>query len=231
MAFVTFYHTRDFAAGLKAFKRAVTLDPGFARAHHWYATALHHVGDAAGALKQIDLAQRLNPQSQAILADKGLLLFQAGRTAEAITLLTQLERADPSFKSPHTYLTDIYLAIGNDADFLREARAKAALLKQAPQIEIVDAGARGMRAGGREGMLRAMLASQQALRGGTENGLYELAKTHALLGDREEALRLLATAEAKNEPEILGVRVDPAFLGLHGDPAYEKIAARIATPA
>ena len=80
LAFVTFFYDRDFAAGLAASSARSRSTRGSAGAHHWYATALYHADRVPDALAQIDAAQRLEPQSQAILADKALILFAAGRS-------------------------------------------------------------------------------------------------------------------------------------------------------
>ena len=112
LAFDLFYGSLDAAGAEREFQRALSLDPNCQLAHHWYATYLMTVGRSREALEQIEIAQQLNSSSTSILADKGLILYYAGRTDEAIALLKQIRETDPSFLSTHRYLALIDLTDG-----------------------------------------------------------------------------------------------------------------------
>lgn len=227
LAFVTFYWDRDFGRGLSEFARCVAQEPNSPRGRHWYATALYHAGRMPDALTQIDEAQRLNPESQAILADKGLILFHAGRRDEAVDLLEQVESSDPAFLSPHAYLAEIHLAQRDFPGWLRENRLAAASSKDPRRMALAEAAFSGWRSHGEAGALRALLAElQRPWRGGGKPS-YEIAATRALLGEREAALRQLEEAWQSHDPGAPAMRVDPRLLSLHGDPRFETIAARL----
>ena len=95
LAFVTFYWDRDFAAGPRRLPAGDRARSQWCGAHHWYATALYHAARVPAALEQIDQAQRLEPESQAILSDKALILSAAGRTGEAIACCGKWKRRTP----------------------------------------------------------------------------------------------------------------------------------------
>jgi Tfp pilus assembly protein PilF len=101
LAFADFYWSWDVAGAQREFKRALALDPKSAIAHHWYATFLVHLGRSPESLEEIEKAQKLDPMSTPILADKGLILFYDGQTEQAVALLKQLETTEPDFLS-HT---------------------------------------------------------------------------------------------------------------------------------
>src|SRR5580692_3300748 len=84
LAFVTFYGMWDATEAEKEFRRAIELDPNDAKAHHWYATFLHALNRHDEALSEIELARKLSPDSPAILADKGDLLWSGGHHDEAL---------------------------------------------------------------------------------------------------------------------------------------------------
>jgi Tfp pilus assembly protein PilF len=109
LAFVDFYWSRDIAGARREFQRALALDPRSAMAHHWYATFLMTIREFPRALREIDTAQALDSESTAILADKGLILFNNGKSNDAVVLLLQLEQAEPAFPSTHVYLASIDL--------------------------------------------------------------------------------------------------------------------------
>jgi tetratricopeptide (TPR) repeat protein len=123
LAFGSFYWLWDAATAEREFRRALELDPNYVLAHHWYATFLHALGRSDEALREINRAQELDPSSTTVLADKGvLLLYGAGHKEEAVALLKQLEDTEPSFLSPHRYLSTIYLINGKYVEYLAEAK-------------------------------------------------------------------------------------------------------------
>jgi Tfp pilus assembly protein PilF len=226
-AFVTFFYDHEFAAGITGFQRAIALDPGSAGAHHWYATALFHAARVPEALVQIDAAQRLEPQSQSILADKALILFSAGRAADSIALLRQMEVADPAYLSPHAYLAGIHFARGDYPDFLAEQRIAARLVGDPDRSAIADAAERGYAAGGAPAMFAAMLDRQRALYAAGREHAFSLAGTYALAGDRSAAMQMLQRAVRDRDPYLVGLRIDFRFAGLHQDAEFQRLALSV----
>jgi hypothetical protein len=227
LAFVAFFYDRDFAAGLAGFRRAIALDPASDGAHHWYASALYYSGDVPAALAQIDEAQRLEPQSHAVLADKALFLFAAGRSDEAVALLRQIEAADPGYLSPHAYLAWIHLARADYPAFLTEQAAAARLTGNADQASVAAAAERGYAAGGAPAMFEAMLARQRTLYAAGREHVFTLAATDALAGHRDQALQELRTALRDRDPYLVGLRIDTRFAGLRGDAEFNRLAREI----
>jgi tetratricopeptide (TPR) repeat protein len=227
LAFVSFFYDRNFAAGLAGFQRAIALDPSASGARHWYATALFHAGDLPAALDQINAAQRLDPQSHAILADKALILSSAGQTNSAVALLRQMEAADPDYLSPHAYLAGIHMAQGDYPGYLAEERTAARLTGSADRESIVAAAERGYAAGGAPAMFEAMLARQQALYAAGREHAFDLAATYALAGRRDAAMRALEVAVRDRDPYLVGMRIDSRLDALHGDPAFRRMALSV----
>ena len=229
-AFVTFHWTWDLDRGLREFQRAIALDPRSARARHWYATALLHAVAFEKALEEIDAAQRLDPTSHAILADKGLVLLTMGRKEEGLALLRQVAAAEPGFLSPHVYMARFYLVYGDYRGWLSEARIAARLGGDDARLAVLDEAERALRAGGGKAVLRTLLADQKRLseRGGA--GAYPLANLHALIGDRDAALRHLEIAAKAREPAVLGLLADPMLASVRNEPAFRRLARRIGMP-
>jgi tetratricopeptide (TPR) repeat protein len=227
LAFVTFFYDHEFAAGLAGFQRAIALDPESAGARHWYATALYHAGQVPEALVQIDAAQRLEPQSQSILADKALILFSAGRAAESIALLRQMEAADPAYMSPHSYLAGIHLTRGDYPAFLAEQSIAARLVGDPDRSSIAAAAQRGFAAGGAPAMYAAMLDRQRALYAAGREHAYALAATYALAGNPRAAMQTLELAVRDRDPWLVGLRVDSSFAALHQDAEFRRLALNV----
>lgn len=230
LGFVDFYWSRDTPAALKEFERALNLDPRSAIAHHWYANVLATLGRSARALDEIGVAQSLDPGSSAVLADRGFILMTAGRTDEAITLLESMEQTTPQFLSPHRYLAVAYLTRDRDADAVREMETAARLQHDDRRLAIASAAERGLAAGGRRGMLKAMLTEKRRLYAEGGVSAFELAGAYAAIGDGGEALSLLRASVDRREPENVSLDVDPAFAGLRGEDEFRRLRQRVNTP-
>lgn len=231
LAFVTFYADRDWQRGIATFERAIELDPDAARPRHWYATALFHTGQIEPALAAISEAQRRDPQSRSILADKALILFHAGRVDDALAILQPLAANEPEFLSSHSYLATIHLAGRNYGGYLREARAAARLTGDRQQLATLDSAASAYETGGREAMLAVILERTQRLHEDGQASAYAVAAALAQLGRNAAALDYLEASERAREPEILAVRVDPRLRPLGAEARFRALAARIGTTA
>lgn len=228
LAFASFYGAWDAVTAEREFKRALELNPNYVVAHHWYATFLMSRGRSREALAEIERAQKLDPASNSILADKGLILYNGGRTQDSIALLGQLAASEPSFLSPHSYLASIYLITGRYAEYLAESRKAAVLSQDAQALESAAAAEKAFATGGGRGMLQAMLAmgEKSALPGRGRN--VAIAEIAALLGDKATAMRYLKAAFAERELGMLVLGVNPAFASLHGEAGFIELVRQVA---
>lgn len=226
LAFTTFYWSKDFPRSRLLFEQAVALDPDIAQTHHWYALTLMVSGETELPLREISRAQELSPESRAILANKGLILFYAGRTGEALTILEQLATAEPHLRSPHEYLATIYLDQGRMADFLREYRTSAEISGNAARLAIADAAEKGLHEPG-NGFLTRMLDEQIRQFEKNLEPAYKVAGTAAMLGRKDEAIRFLEESLRRGEDDMLGIRIEPLFKNLHTDARYRAIVERM----
>jgi DNA-binding winged helix-turn-helix (wHTH) protein len=230
LAFAIFYGTWDAAGAEREFRRAIELDRGNAVAHHWYATFLSTTDRHLEALAEINRAQMLDPTSKAIVADKGMLLWNAGRREEAVTLLKQLEATEPDFVSPHRYLKTAYYASGDYANFLEEWKKEAQLLRDTEALKLIDAAEKGYATGGPRAMLQNELALEQRFYSQGSLSPYALAQTDALLGNKREALRYLEIAYDKHDDATVQLESDPDFNNLHNDPTYKSLVTKLGIP-
>jgi tetratricopeptide (TPR) repeat protein len=227
LGFATFYGDKDIRGAATLMKRALALDPNSALTYHWYALMLMHTGKFEEPLRAITRAQELDPQSHAILANRGLILFYAGKADEAITLLQDLTRNAPNFLSPHYYLATIYLEQRRYDDYLQETLTAARLEGNTALEAAVQAGAEGYRTGGAKGLFAAMLAVQESELAAGHETAFNVARTAALLGDSDTALKSLRQSLAAGEPDLLGIGIDPSFTSLRADPQFQQLATNV----
>ena len=230
LAFATTYWSWDLAKGEREFRRAIELNPDYAPAHHWYATALLLQGRLPEALEQIDRAQQLDPASVAILSDKAMILAQTGQREEAITLLKQIEASQPAFYSAHQYLSYIYLTSGEDPGYMAEGLKSAQLAHNERQAAIMRAAERGWKSGGERGMLQAMLQLQKRDYSEGEMSPFLLAVTYCRLGMASEALKYLELSRQQRDPNFLSLRSNQGLNILHNEPEFRKLVAETGLP-
>jgi Tfp pilus assembly protein PilF len=227
LAFVTYFWSWDAPGAEHEFQQALALNPNDARAHHWYASFLFASGRYAEALDQIEAARRIDPSSVAILADKGLILGHAGQKEAAMTLLGQIEVADPSFASPHRYMAELYFDKPDYPKYLSEWKRTALLTHDQQDLAIVQAAEKGFSERGPKGMLEATLELQRSFYKAGSVAAYSLALTYARLGKKQEALQYLKIACDSRESAVLALPNQPDFDGLHDDPRYKELVARV----
>ena len=104
LGFIDFFWSWDTTAAEREFRTALTLDPSSVLAHHWYGSMLTHEGRYSEAIQQLDLAQRLQPTSAAVLSTRALALGLSGRRGEAVDLLQDAINENPAASSPHEML-------------------------------------------------------------------------------------------------------------------------------
>ena len=230
LAFAERYGSWDFVDAEKEFRRAIELDPNDAQARRWYANAFAVKGRFAESLEQLDIAQELDPSSNVTLADKGIMLANAGRTKEAVDLLREVERSAPDFSSPHSYLARVTLDHGDYPTFLYEAQRTAETMNDPVLKEIVASARVAYAHKGAPGLLESLYEKQKQyyLEGRFVATL--LAQTCVLLGKRQEALQLLESAYARRESEVVAVLSDPDLLMLKDEPRYKALVRKIQFP-
>ncbi|MGB8012611.1 MAG: winged helix-turn-helix domain-containing protein [Terriglobales bacterium] len=230
LAFVSFFGMLDASTAGREFQLALALNPNNVIAHHWYATYLQCLRRYPESLAEIERAQALEPASKSILADKGNILFNAGRQQDAIALLKQMEENEPDFISPHRYLREIYLLTADYPHYLVEARSEAVLMHDNSALAVVEATERGFAAGGGKSLLESLRRQQTRL---YERGLlssYFLAQTYSLQGNKQEALRYLKTAHDQHADSMAPLETDHAFDNLHGEAAFRQLLADVGLP-
>jgi tetratricopeptide (TPR) repeat protein len=230
MGYVSFYSDWDFARGLHHFAEATRLDPRSAAGRYQYGIALLHSGDPSAALRELEAAQRLDPRSRSILADKGIILYLIGRREEGTALIRQVVANDPDYVMAHQYLSLIHLGEGEWRAGLAQAETVARMRQDSGRLALAEPARRALDEGGGEAMLRSVLAGHRRLHAAGREPAYVLAEFHALLGEREPALRYLRQSIAAREPLALMIRFDPLLRRLHGDPEFQRLAVQIGLP-
>jgi len=230
LAFASFWGFFDAATADREFRRALELDATLPRAHHWYATFLIEIGRTQEAMAEIERARQLNPSSTPILADKGFILAEAGKTEEARALLTQLSVSQPDFIHPHRYLADCYFAEGNYTRYFAEKSIVARLRHDVTAEKSIDAEEKGYRRGGLQGLLEARLRTRQELFDRGFGSAFDVAEAHASLGENDDAMKYLQVAYQRHDLMLATLPLNNSFRPLHQNQEFRDLVAKIGLP-
>jgi tetratricopeptide (TPR) repeat protein len=212
LGFGLFYWEWKVPAALGEFQRAIELDPRDEEAHHWYATSLLTLGRYPEAMVEID---------------KALIRFWAGDRAAAVAKLREIEQSEPDFFSAPRYLAGIAFAEKDYRTYIDQSKRLAAISRDDQLLTLVKAAQRGLSAGGEHGMLEAMRAVQQQVFDSGQSSGFDLARTCALLGRKQEAVTYLKAAIANHDYMVLSLSTDHTFDALNGDPAFADLLRQI----
>lgn len=227
LAFVTFFWSWDAEGAERHFKRALELNPNDARTHHWYASFLLTNRRLPESLAEIETAQRLDPSSVAILADKAQILQVANQPDAAEVLLKQIETAEPSFVSVHRYMSEIYFNRKDYPNYLSELQKTTVLLGDKQGLEVAKAAEKGFLNGGYEKMLEGALNVQQRQYSeGSLPGFY-LAVTYARMGKKKQAIECLESSYRLHDSLLLALPTEPSFQVLHDASEFIDLLSRV----
>ncbi len=223
LAFALFYWDWNFPRAFAEYRRAIEIDPRDEEGHHWYATSLLTVHRYPEALVEINQARKLEPTSRSILSDQALIRYWNGDRVAALAQLREIERAEPDFISAPRYLAGLAFTQKDYRTFIDQTRAVGTITHDSQFTDVADAAERGLTHGGPRGMLEAMRPVQEHyFQSGRSSG-YELARTCALLGLPDDAVRYLKATIQNHDYIVFGALSDPDFASLRGNAGFEQI--------
>ncbi len=101
LAFALDLYAWEWGTAETEFRRAITLSPNYATAHHWYAFHLLLTGHDQDAINELRKAESLDPLSLIISADTADALCIAHLTDQSIAQSQQLLALEPNFALAH----------------------------------------------------------------------------------------------------------------------------------
>jgi len=194
------------------FRRAIRLAPSYPLAHHAYAWYLMANARYAEAEHEMLKTLDLDPLNAAARTDLGMGSYYAGEFGHAAVQLRDAASREPSFWYPHYWLGRALLMKGDVAGGTAAlAHAESLTQGDVPEVTIALAAAR---------------RDRDALTHVSSRFHYELAAAYESFGDRDAAIRELATAIDQHEKWVSWIAVDPRFTNAHNDPRFVDLVRR-----
>ncbi|MGA8609209.1 MAG: tetratricopeptide repeat protein [Candidatus Sulfotelmatobacter sp.] len=222
----------DLAGGVAEFKKAVELDPNNAHVHDGYAFNISIVGGMEQeALAEINRAHQLDPQSQDISYDLGLIHIHARRFDEAIAVCKKLANENPRYADAHSCLADAYWRKRMYSQSLEEYKAECQLSGDRNESERASAMEQGFRSAGWQGALSKSIETVKAQRktqpSSAYGSAYSIAAAYAELGDKDQAFQWLNTAYQEHDEGLMGLKTDDYLDPLRSDPRFAELVRKV----
>jgi TolB-like protein/Tfp pilus assembly protein PilF len=207
------------------FKKAISLNPSYATAHHFYSSCLYSQRRFEEALHQISMAQELDPLSLQILDNWGMCFWAMRRYDEALKKLEEALGMDPLHYPTHYALGIVH---GQKRNF-SEAVEK---FEQAIQINYspVIMGALGYVHAAFGNLDKAQRILEELQRQRTERyvSAYAVALVYAGLAEYDLAFEWLGLAcDDRDDQLSWGLGIDPRLDDLRSDQRYVQLMKRI----
>ncbi len=228
-AALAFVHNQrlEWDAAKVDFTRALSLKPGYAAGHHWYANYLLQLGRFPEATAEINRALALDPLSIGVNGALGSILLVVRRYDAAIGQLEKTLQMDPAFTRARMVLAEAFAHKGEYQRALAEITRAAALAGGGGPELRADIGYIEAVSGRRAEALRIVEDLTNRYRRNEDGAAGGLTVVYAGLRETDRAFEWLERARVLADPVLPDLKTDPRFDNLRADPRFGKFLASV----
>ncbi|MFZ5786172.1 MAG: protein kinase domain-containing protein [Acidobacteriota bacterium] len=225
LAEIAFRCDWEWATAEREFLRALDLDPECAETWSSYAELLSVTGRHEEAIVATRRALASDGDSASVRVSAGAVFLEAGRFDEAIGELHTAIRLEPSSAAAYTILGAVHEERGMYAEAV--GQWQNALTRSGSDPDEVSDFGRAFASSGMTGVWHWRLArlEERSRRAWASPAL--IARAHAALGHRSEAMAWLARAVEERDERFLRVKEEPAFDDIRLEPAFAALSDRV----
>ena len=216
----------DWAAAERNFKRAIELNPNYAKAHVWYALLLSAHARHDEALREIKRAMEIDPLSQDVKSGYTSVLEGRGEYKEALTQALENQRLNKEYRRGLRGVATFSFHLG---DYARVIEIGERELPEKDSQKFVwlslltTAYHRTRQTEKRDRILK----ENEELAQTDSKALYGLAENYAELGRFDEAFAVLEKCFEMREERLMWLKVEPRFADLRNDPRFQEMLRRM----
>jgi TolB-like protein/DNA-binding winged helix-turn-helix (wHTH) protein len=228
LAYIYFYDDWDWPAAGKEFQRAISLAPGLAESHRWYAVYLTAMGRMAEAMREAQRAVDLDPLSVSAHHGAAIAAASAAQYDRSIDEGRKIIELDPN--DPRAYLD---MSVGHlqkrmYQEALQDTGKGLALSHRAPFFLSIAAYVYG-----RLGNMEQATELVNEMRAASQKsfvGPFLFATAFVGMGKEKEAMDALEEGYKAHDPDIVGLNSTPWFEPLRSDPRFQSLVSRMHLP-
>jgi TolB-like protein/DNA-binding winged helix-turn-helix (wHTH) protein/Tfp pilus assembly protein PilF len=228
LAYIYFYDDWDWTAAREEFQRAISLAPGLAESHRWYAVYLAAMGRMDEAMKEAQRAVDLDPLSISAHHGAALAAICAGHYDLSIAEGRKILELDAN--DPRAYLD---MAAGRSqkgmyAEALQDMEKGLALSHRDPAFLSFAAYVYG-----RLGNVEQATKLVEEMRAASQKSFVDpeyFATAFVGMGKQKEAVDALEEGYKAHDPDLVGLNATPWFGPLRSDPRFQSLVSRMHLP-
>ena len=167
----------------------------------------------------------MDPVSQAITKDKGIILYYDKQFDDAIRMAKTTLELDPEYPSAHRLLSLAYQAKGRFEEAIEENKIWGELTGNETEAKFCRAQIYAV--SGREKETLALIEEIVQNESASDNVYRGLALVYAGLGDHDRAFQMLEKSYELREIALFSLKVDPKLESLHRDPRFEALLGKL----
>ena len=212
------------AAG-REYRRAIECNPGYALGYHWYANLLAATGQHDAAYAAVMRALEIDPVSLSFQVWAGVTSYLARRYEDAVHHYSQALELDPDFAVAHMYLAQALEQVGRYPEAIASFDTAIRLTGGSSNVIAMKAHAHAL--AGDALAARNLLDQLQSPAAGKCLPSYDIAATHAALGDCASAVHWLEQACRERHMKLFLVSQDPRFDPLRGHSKFNAVVQQL----
>ncbi len=228
LAYIYFYDDWNWSAADQEFRRAISLAPGLAESHRWYAVYLAAMGRMAEAMREAQRAVDLDPLS--ISAHDAVAIAAAcgghyDRSLEEAHKIIELDSNDPR---AYADMSVAHLQKRMYQEALQDAEKGLAISQRYPLFLSIAAAVHG-RLGNME-QASKLVDEMRAANPKNPVSPLLLATAFVGMGKQKEAIRALEEGYKTRDADMVGLNSTPWLETLHSDPRFQDLLHRMNLP-
>ncbi|MFL6351466.1 MAG: protein kinase domain-containing protein [Bryobacteraceae bacterium] len=221
LAFALWAYHRDYAAAEQHFHLAITRNPGYASAHHWFGLLNSARNRPELAIANLERARKLDPNSAMIAAALGFVYYNARQYGRAVELLLAAARDSKNSSALYEILSWCYLKLGDNSKAREAAERSVELSSRSPAS--LCALAHVEAANGRREIAARLRDEIETAAGQRYVSGYDRASAFLAVGETSNALRCLEEAFDDRDWWVCWIAVDPRWDSLRHEPQFTKV--------
>ena len=228
LGLIKFQYDWDWDGAEKELNQAISINPSYALAHHFYADYLKAMGRFHEAIIEIEKAQELDPLSLAINTGVGHVLYLSGQFDKAIEQYKKAIDLDPDFMMTHIWFGRPYLEKGMYPEAISELETGVKLSGEST-LALSMLG-HGLASAGRKEEALQVLDKLKERAKSEYVPSYWIAVIYNGFKDKEQVMTWMKKAYAERSSWLVWTNVEPRFVWLKDDPDFVELLKEMKFP-
>lgn len=216
----------EWAGAEREFRRAIELNPNYARAHLGYALLLSCLGRGDEALVEIKRAMEIDPLSQDVKSGYLTILEGRGEYAEALAQAEENVKFNKEYRRGMRGVATFLFHLGEYPRVI-EISEQELTAKNSQEFVWLSLLITSHHRSGQTGKRDERLKQLEALAQTDTKALYALAENYAELGRTNDALAALEKCIEVREERMMWLKVEPRLAHLKGNARFDEILRRM----